>query len=128
MFMSLKEQLKLEKIDPSLALTVPLPDSPHLGKSFKASFSNWYLKLYDERGCLSFLYTLRNKADQEEMAIMKRLIKKNDYVRNKDRQDPVAVLRLSDEELLEHLSNIGYVVQTIIPEITKFTNNNKVTP
>ena len=34
------------------------------------------------------------------MKIMKNLIRKDDYVRNKDRQDPIAVLKLSDEKSL----------------------------
>ena len=57
---------------------------------------------------------------------MKKLITKNNYVRNKDRQDPTAVLKLSDDKLIEHLSSVGCVVHTIIPETTKFTENNKV--
>ena len=90
----------------------PLPDTPHLAKSLKASFSNCYLTLFNERGCLSFLHTLRNKADIEEMKIMKNFIRKNDYVRNKDRQDPIAVLKLSDENVIKHMKEIGFVVHT----------------
>ena len=53
--------------------------------------SVWYLTLFDEPGCLSFLYTLRNKADTEETKIMKNLVRKNNFIRNKDRQDPNAL-------------------------------------
>ena len=70
----------------------PLPDCPHLGKSMKASFSNWYLKLDDECSNLRFLYTLRNSSDKEEMQIKRKLLPKNDYSRDKDRQDPISVL------------------------------------
>ena len=41
MFLSLKNKIETERTDPELSLTVPLPNAPHLGKSFKASFSNW---------------------------------------------------------------------------------------
>ena len=60
MFLSLKNKIETERTDPELSLTVPVPDAPHLGKSFKASFSNWILKLFNERRCLAFLHTLRN--------------------------------------------------------------------
>lgn len=126
MFLLIKNALEKMTIDPDLALMVPLPDTPHLGKSFKASFSNWILKLFNERTCLGFLHTLRNKSSKEEMEIMRKLLPKNDYVRNKDRQDPIAVLKLSEPKLVDHLSNIGYVAHTIIPETTKFTQKNKV--
>ena len=51
MFLSLKNKIETENTDPELLLTVPLLDAPHLRKSFKASFSNWILKLFNERGC-----------------------------------------------------------------------------
>ena len=84
------------------------------------------MKLFNERGCLAFHKTLRNKPTRDEMAEMKKLIPKNDYLRNKDRQDPIAVLKLSDDKLVDQLSKVGYVVHTIIPETTKYTEKNKV--
>ena len=60
------------------------------------------------------------------MAEMKKLIPKNGYVRNKDWQDPIAALKLSDDKLVDQLSKVGYVVHTIIPETTKYTEKNKV--
>ena len=126
MFLLMKNKIEIERTDPELLLTVPVPDVPHLGKSFKASFSNWILKLFIERRCLAFLHTLRNRSTRDEMAEMKKLIPKNDYVRNKDRQDPIAVLKLSDDKLVHQLSKVGYIVHTIIPETTKYTKKNKV--
>ena len=58
------------------------------------------------------------------MVLMKKLITKNDYVKNKDLQDPIVVLKLSDDKLIEYLASVGYVVHTIIPETTKFTKIN----
>ena len=49
MFPSLTSKTETERTDPELSLTVPLPDAPHLEKSFKASFSNWILKIFNER-------------------------------------------------------------------------------
>ena len=126
MFLSLKNKIETERTDPELLLTVPLPDAPHLRKSFKASFSYWILKLLNERRCLAFLHTLRNKSTRDEMTRMKKLIPKNDYVRKKDRRDPTAVLKISDDKLVDQLSKVDYVVHTIILETTKYTKKNKV--
>ena len=73
-----------------------------LGKVFEASFVNWILKLLNERGCLAFLHTLTNISDRDDMIVMKKLVTKNDYLRNKD-QDPIAILKLCDDKLIEHL-------------------------
>ena len=120
------------QIDLNLSLISPLPDCQHLEKSTKASFRNWYLKLDDERSNLSFLYKLRNSSDKEEMQIMRKLLPKNDYVRNKDRQDPISVLKLSQAKLKEYIAKISCgkqlfnIGQTVIPETIKFTDKNNV--
>ena len=112
--------------DPYLPLVNSLQDAPYLVKSLKASFSSLYLTLFHERGCLSFSHTLRNKSDIEEMKIMKNLIRKNNYVRNEYRQDPIAVLKLSDEKVLKYMKETGFIVQTLIPESTKFVQTNRI--
>ena len=40
---------------------------------------------------------------------------KNHYVRNKDRQDPTYVLKLSQPKLTEYIEKIGFVGHTVIP-------------
>lgn len=60
------------------------------------------------------------------MKIMKNFVHKNDYVRNKDQQDPIAVLKLSDEKVIKHMKEIGFVVHTLIPKSTKFVQTNKI--
>lgn len=52
---------------------------------------------------------------------MRKYLPKNDYVRNKDRQDPVAVIKLSDDKLTSFLGSLGYVSHTLIPELDKYT-------
>ena len=94
----MKENLEKGTVDPHLALIVPLPDSVHVGKSLKASFANWYLKLSNERGNLSMLKTLRNKADPVVRKEMRKFLPRNDHVRNKDRQDPTAVIKLTNPD------------------------------
>lgn len=60
------------------------------------------------------------------MAQMRKLIPRNDHVKNKDRQDPSAVLTLCNNNLTSFLANVGYVCHTIIPELDKFTDNNRL--
>lgn len=124
--LAIKEALEDKTIDKDLYLLVPLPDCPHVGKSLKANYSNWFLKLGNERGNLAILRTLRNKSDPTTKKAMRKLLPKNDYVRNKDRQDPVAVLKLTDENLTSFLETVGYVGHTIIPELDKYTEHNQV--
>ena len=126
MFPKMREQISNGYTDPNLSLIPPLPDCLHLEKSMKASFSNWYLKLDQERNNPSFLYALRNSSDKEETQIMKKLLPKNDNVRNKDRQDLISVSKLSQPKLIEYIEKIGYVGHTDIPEMIKFTDKNKV--
>ena len=116
---------KKEDIDHNLSLLSVIPDCPHVGKSLKASCSNWFLKLGHERGNLSLLRNLQNRSAPEVSRQVKRLTPKNDFVRNRDCQDPSAVLALTDESLLEFLSDTGSVTATIIPETGKFTADNR---
>lgn len=45
---------------------------------------------------------------------------------NKDRQDPVAVLKLTGENFTSFLETVDYVGHTIIPELDKYTEHNQV--
>ena len=57
---SIQRSIEEGTVDNNLALLVPLPDCPQVGKSLKASSANRYLKLGSERGNLAILKTLRN--------------------------------------------------------------------
>ena len=83
------------------------------------------LKLFDEWGYLPFLHTLRNKSGEEEIRAMRKLVPKCDHIKNKDRQDPIAVLKISSIGVTYYLKEIGFIGHTVIPETSKFTNNNK---
>ena len=93
-FETLKAKLEANAVDPNLAFLSVLPDCPHVGKSIKSAFSNWWLKCRGEQINLALLRTLRNRSDRATKDKFKRLIPKNDHVKNKDRQDPSAVLTL----------------------------------
>ena len=120
------EELEKDTRDASLSLIIPIPDSVHVGKSLKAGFANWYLKLQDERGNLAVLKTLRNKACPEVRKAMRKFLPRNDHVRNKDCQDLAAVIRLADERLIQYLQKLDFVSHTIIPETDHFTEYNRV--
>lgn len=125
-FILIRKSIEEGTIDAYLSLLTILPDCPHVGKSLKASFSNWWLKLCNERGNLGLFRTLRNRAGSATMTTMRKLVQRNDHVKNKVRQDPAAVLTLCSEDLTSFLSNVGYVCHTIIPELDKFTENNRL--
>ena len=83
-FEILNEKLQNGNIDPELEFLCILPDCPHVGKSMKAAFSNWWLKCKDERINLGILRTLRNRSDKVTNDRFRKLIPKNDHVKNKD--------------------------------------------
>ena len=67
-----------------------------------------------------------NKSDPTTKKTMCKLLPKNDHVHNKDRQDPVAVLKLTGENFTSFLGTVGYVGHTIIPKLDKYTEHNQV--
>ena len=48
-FETIKAKLEEANEDPAQAFLSILPDCPHVGKSIKVAFSNWWLKCKDER-------------------------------------------------------------------------------
>ena len=60
-----------------------LPDCPHVGKSMKAAFSNWWLKYNGERINLALIRTLRNRSNKEKKATLRKLSQKTIMLRTK---------------------------------------------
>lgn len=125
-FEMIRKSIEEGNMDPEISLFTVLPDSVHVGKSLKASFSNWWLKLNNERSNIGLLRTLRNRSTFDTMSKVRKLIPRNDHVKNKDRQDPSAVLTLCSDRLTSFLSSVGYVCHTLIPELDKFTDKNRL--
>ena len=94
-FCSLKDEIKQSRINPEFALLTPIPDALHVGKSLKAVFSNWYLKLGNERSNIAIIRDLRNKSTSKVQTEIRKYLPKNDHVRNRDRQDPSSALALT---------------------------------
>ena len=72
------------------------------------------------------MYTLRNNAEPEVRNTIKKFLRNNDYVRNRERQDPGAVLKLCNKDLTEYVTNVGYICHTIIPETVQSTTSNSL--
>lgn len=81
-FILIRKSIEEGTIDAYLSLLTILPDCPYVGKSLKASFSNWWLKLCNERGNLGLLRTLTNRAGSATMTTMRKLVQRNDHVKN----------------------------------------------
>ncbi len=122
----IKSSIEMEQMDPFLSLLSALPDCPHVGKSMKAAFSNWWLRCGNEKAILALLRTLRNRSDPKTKDRFRKLIPKNDHVKNKDRQDPSTVLALCSEKVTKELEGLGYVGHTIIPELDKYSAENRM--
>ena len=88
-----------------------LPDLPHVIKRSKASFANWHLKFGNERGNLSLMCSLRNMTAANLTNKIRKIIRINDYMRNRDGQNPRAVLALCNETLLQSLKEMGRAVK-----------------
>ena len=125
-FETLKEKLQTGTEDPELTFFLVLPDCPHVGKSMRAAFSNWWLKYNGERINLALIRTLRNRSNKETKATFRKLIPRNDHVKNKDKQDPSSVLTLSNTKLTAELKDAGYVCYTIIPELDRYSPDNQL--
>ena len=124
-FEMLQEEIESGTIDPELAVLSVLPDCPHVGKSINTAFANWWLKWKSEHVNLALIRTLQNRSDQETKNVFRKLIPKNDHVKNKDRQDPSSVLTLSSTKLTDELKVCGYICHTIIPELDKYSPDNQ---
>ena len=124
-FEAIKTDIENETIAYNFLLLSVLPDAPHVGKSLKCSFSNWFLKLGDERGNLSVIRNLRNRSSPDIQKMMRILIPINDHVRNRDRQDPQSVVTLTNEKLCDYLMTLKTFSSTIMPETCRYTTDNR---
>ena len=124
-FRSLKDETEQNRINQEFVLLTPIPDAPHVGKSLKAEFSNWYVKLGNEISNIAITRDLRNKSTSKVQTEIRKYLPKNNYVRNRDREDPSSVLALTRKPLPNFIGSLGATSTTLIPETTKFTCDNQ---
>ena len=61
-----------------------------------------------------FFYTLRSKADHDVRKNVISFLKSNDYVRNRDRQNPTGFLEICNPEILTDIVNLGSLILCFI--------------
>ena len=123
-FEMIKAEIDNGNVPPDFLLLTPILDIPHVGKSVKASYSNWFLKIGTERGNLSMIRNLRNRSTPDIQSKMRSFIPKNDHVRNRDRQNPEVVFTLTRKPLLDYLQTLKMISSTMIPETCRGTIDN----
>ena len=121
----LRKEIEEVTIDPHLSLLSVLPDRSHVLKTCKASFF-WYHELKTERGCLPLFYTLQKKVEPKVHKTIKKFLKSNDYVWNRDKQDPTAAFKLYDKDRTEYITSIVYICHTIILKTVRSTTSNRL--
>ena len=93
-----------------MSLLSLLLDVPHVLKTCQARFSNCYFQLNNKRGYFSTFYILRNRADHDVKKNVQSTLKSNDYVLNRDGQNPTGVLAICNSELLTDIATLGSLI------------------
>ena len=62
--------------------------------------------------------------EPEVRKTIKKFLKSNDYVQNRDRRGPTAVLKVCNKNLTEYITSTGYILHTIFLETVRFTTSN----
>lgn len=106
---------------------VVIPDAVHLAKTYKCSWSNWFLVLgKGDRSTLATLRNLRNDSNPAVRDTLHRLLTA-EAVRNKDRMAVEPLLELTSENLLDVLNSMKdvFVTMNIVPERYRINDSNK---
>ena len=85
----------------------------------------FFLALNNDQASLIIHFALRNRSDNEEMKSLRNYVCKSSYVSRKDRKDSVGVLCTTKKLHIIYFSNLGFVIQIVMPEKTRFTENDK---
>lgn len=75
---------------------------------------------------MSILRTLRDDSNPENRKLFRKLLKDSEAVRNKDRMAVDPILDLTADSFIRAVQNINLVVDTLVTEQFKFTEDNKV--
>ena len=112
--------------NPNLSYLVVVPDTVHHGKTYKCSWSNWFLLLGEgHRSSLATLRMLRNDSDPVVSEKLHKLLTA-ESVRNKDRMAVEPLLELTNQELLNLLKSMDTVFLTlnIVPDRYRISDSN----
>ena len=114
---------KEQKSDPFLSTVSPVPDSVHVAKRKRQSFSNWFLFVNNCRINLVQLRELRNDINlHSAIAPLLPL----SAVRNHDRQDVESIMQISNPAVRKVIQqNAETVTHTVVPEKYRLRDYNK---
>lgn len=110
-----------------LEYLVVFPDVVHLAKTYKCSWSNWFLILGEgDRSTLSTLRMLRNESSPEITEVLQNLLTA-ESVRKKDRMATEPLTILTDSKLLTYLDSIKdmFLTISILPDRYRVSDTNK---
>ena len=108
-------KIMMSSEDESLPFLQPLPEAVHAGKCMKSSFANWFL-LYDgQRFNLSNLRVLYNDCSDAVKNAVREAVTLS-AVRNRDRISVHDLLLITQDRLVDAVSRIASIVQTVVPE------------
>ena len=110
-----------------LEYLVVFSDVVHLFKTYKCSWSNWFVILGEgDRSTLSTLRMLRNKSRPEITEVLQNLLTA-ESVRNKDRMATETLTILTDSKLLTYLDSIKdmFLTISILPDRYRVSDPNK---
>lgn len=94
----------------------PLPEAVHVGKCMKSSFANWFLSCDGQRFNLSNLHVLYNDcADLVKNAVRQAVTLS--AVCNRDRISAHDLILIVQERLVNMVSEVPSIVQTVVPEM-----------
>ena len=106
----IQQEFNERTINSHLSLLSLLLDVPHVLKTCQARFSDCYFQLNNKRGYFSTFYILRNRADHDVKKNVQSTFKSNDYVLNRDGQNPTGVLAICNSELLTDIATLGSLI------------------
>ena len=118
-----QKSFEAETIQPEALLLCAIPDAVHLGKTFKCSWSNWFILVDGSRTCLAMVRTLRDFARPEIKKKLRKLLTL-ECVRNRDRMSVEPILRLASPEVVHQIEVAEYVIHTLVPETYKLWKSN----
>ena len=88
------------------------------------SFIELVFETFKWKGSFIDVENLRTKADAIVRKEMRKFLSRIDRVRNKDRQDQTAAIKLINPDITKYLSTLDLVGYTIIPETDRLTERS----
>jgi hypothetical protein len=124
-----RKMIDLVAVEPitHLEYLVAFPDVVHLAKTYKCSWSNWFLILGEgDRSTLGTLRMLRNESSSDVVETLHRLLTA-ESVRNKDRMAVEPLLQLTSQKLLDYLTSIkdAFITMNLLPDRYRISETNK---